>query len=304
MCWRMKKPLSFLLPLALLFSNAASAKAPVDLTHANPALWVVKDKDTTIYLFGSVHMLKPGTRWFDDEVKTAFDASDALMLEVVEPDTPEMARQLAALAMARDGKPLTGKLGEPAGKRYTAAMTEYALPWQEWEMFSPWFPGMMLAVAPLGKLGYAAEDGVEATLTRAAKAVGKPIGGLETVGQQLGFFAGLDEPDQIAFLNATVDGLPKADGEFTTLVNSWAAGRPGQLSAQMDDSLKATPRLAQVLLYQRNAAWAQAIKARLDKPGVVFIAVGAGHLSGKGDVQEQLTKLGLKVKRVPHFPDR
>ena len=304
MCWPMKKPLSFLLPLALLCSGATSAKTPVDLTHANPALWVVRDKDTTIYLFGSVHMLKPGTIWFDDEVKAAFDASDAMMLEVIEPDPKGMAGKIGALAIAKQGPGVSVKLGEPAGGHYTAAMTAFGLPWQEWEKFSPWFPGMMLAVAPLGKLGYAAEDGVEATLTKAAKAAGKPIGGLETVEQQLGFFAGLDEQDQIAFLKATVDGLPKAEGEFATLVNSWAAGRPEELATQMDDSLKATPTLAKVLLYQRNAAWAQAIKARLDKPGTVFIAVGAGHLSGKGDVQDQLRKLGLKAKRAPHVPDK
>jgi len=66
----------------------------------------------------------------------------------------------------------------------------------------------------------------------------------------------------------------------------------------MNESLEATPELAQVLLIQRNARWAQWIKQRLTQPGTVFIAVGAGHLAGKGSVQEQLKALGISSARV------
>ena len=58
------------------------------------------------------------------------------------------------------------------------------------------------------------------------------------------------------------------------------------------------PELAQVLLIQRNGNWAKWIKDRLARPGTVFVAVGAGHLAGKGSVQDQLKDLGVASVRI------
>ena len=64
----------------------AAAPAAAATVDADPALWVMKDDDTTIYLFGTVHVLKPGLSWFDEAVRDAFDKSDQLMLEMVMPE--------------------------------------------------------------------------------------------------------------------------------------------------------------------------------------------------------------------------
>ena len=114
----------------------------------------------------------------------------------------------------------------------------------------------------------------------------------------IGFFAGLPMDQQVTFLNATVDGLPDLDKSFDLLLRHWKAGEPDKLAREMNESLEATPQLARVLLTDRNANWAQWIKARLDRPGTVFVAVGAGHLAGSGSVQDQLKALGLQVDRV------
>ena len=47
--------------------------APVQTVQARPALWVAKDKDTTIYLFGTIHLLKPNLVWFEGPIRKAFD---------------------------------------------------------------------------------------------------------------------------------------------------------------------------------------------------------------------------------------
>jgi uncharacterized protein YbaP (TraB family) len=287
----------------LLLPTMASAKAPASTTapasaSADPALWMVRDKDTTIYLFGSVHVLKPGTLWFDDEVKAAFDRSDTLMLEMVEPPQAEMRAEIGQLGIAPKDEPLSGKLTTDARIKYKAAMDGAGLPWQAFERFQPWMAGVSLSVSPLAKLGYDTDSGVEKTLTAAAKAAGKLVAGLETSAQQLSYFASLPQDQQILFLNQTVDELPQAEGEFAKLVTDWTAGRPDALAKEMNDSLEASPQLAQVLLYNRNANWAKWIAARMQQPGTVFIAVGAGHLAGAKSVQDQLKALGFKSKRL------
>jgi uncharacterized protein YbaP (TraB family) len=301
--------MKFRLPVAfaaLCLSISACANPPaaapggIDLASADPALWVVKDEDTTIYLFGTVHVLKPGTVWLDDEVGEAFGKADRLVLEIVTPEQGEMAQKVAGLALDRSGRPLKEKMGETAHAKYVKAMTEAGIPWQRFEGLKPWIAAITLALAPLDKLGYDSALGAEKILTVAAKERGTPIGALETPEQQLGYFDSLPEAQQVAFLNATVDGMADVEKDFTSLVDSWAAGNPDALADKMNESLEATPELAETLLFQRNRNWAEQIRAMLDQPGTVFIAVGAGHLAGKQSVQDYLKTLGIETRRVPH----
>ena len=278
---------------------AATRTPAAQASMVRPALWSVRDDDTTIYLFGTVHVLKPGVQWFDGGVKRAFDASDELVLEIVEPTDPQaMAATMTHAALARDGIKLSDRLNPELRQRYQAAMVANDLPWQMFEAFNPWMAGMALSVQPLEKLGYRADLGAEKTLTVAAKVAGKTVGALETVEQQLGYFAGLPIEQQVKFLDATVEGLPDMDSEFARLISHWQQGDPERLAQEMNESLEATPELAQVLLIQRNIRWAQWIKGRLAEPGTVFVAVGAGHLAGKGSVQDQLEGIGIGSVRV------
>lgn len=292
------------IPFALTPAPAAAetAAAPAAATtDADPALWVVKDADTTIYLFGTVHVLKPGLSWFDEAVKTAFDKSDELMLEIVMPeDQAEMAKVMMPLAIDQTGKTLSSRLDADQLKAYQAAMASVGLPPAQFDLFEPWFPAITLSVLPLTKLGYDPEQGAEKLLTAHAKKAGKPVAGLETLSQQLGFFDALPETQQVTFLNAVVKDLDKLGPQLDKMVVLWAKGDPDGLAVTMNESMAATPELAKTLLWDRNARWADQLKARMDKPGTVFVAVGAGHLAGEKSVQDYLKAQGLTVKRVKY----
>ncbi len=293
---------SALSAIAMAFALPACAQvAPKPVQAANdadPALWVVKDKDTTIYLFGTIHVLKPGMTWFDEAVKTAFDRSNQVVLELVMPDPAKMQSLVMATGVSKDGPTLTEQL--PADKRaaYAKAVTDLGLPANAFDRFKPWLAATNLSIAPLSKLGYDAANGPEQVITAAAKAAGKPVIGLETAEQQLGYFGGLSQKAQIQFLGSTIDELPKLETTMATMVDEWAKGDPEALAKEMNDSLKDSPEVAKVLLVDRNARWAEWVKTRLGTPGTVFVAVGAGHLAGKDSVQAQLAKLGVQAERV------
>ena len=280
---------------------AAAPPAIVATTDADPALWVVKDEDTTIYLFGTVHVLKPGLSWFDEAVKTAFDKSDQLMLEMVLPDDPsQVAKEMMPLALDQSGKTLSSRLDPHQLAAYQAAMASVGLPAAQFDAFEPWFPAITLSMLPLTKLGYDPEQGAEKQLTSKAKASGKPVAGFETFTEQLGFFDTLPETQQVAFLNSVIKDLDKLGPQLDKMVLLWAKGDPDGLATAMNESMAATPELAKTLLWDRNARWADQIKARMDKPGTVFVAVGAGHLAGDKSVQDYLKAHGLTVKRVKY----
>ena len=288
-------------------SNVAAAAEPAPVaaatatTDADPALWVVKDDDTTIYLFGTVHVLKPGLSWFDEAVKDAFDKSDEMMLEIVMPeDQAAVAKTMMPLAMDTTGKTIPSRLTADELKAYQAALVSVGVPANAFDSFEPWFPAMTLSVLPLTKLGYDPEQGAEKLLTKFAKADSKPVAGLETLEEQLGFFDKLPETQQVAFLNAVVKDIDKLGPMLDKMVGLWAKGDPDGLAVTMNESMAATPELAQILLYDRNARWADQIKTRMDKPGTVFIAVGAGHLAGEKSVQDYLKDRGLTATRIAY----
>lgn len=265
---------------------------------ARPALWMVKDSDTTIYLFGTIHVLRPDLRWFHGPVKRAFDHSDTLVVEVLTPDKAAMAASTVRLAIDPDGPPLSQKLDAATRSRYLALLNTVGLQQSQLEPFYPWFAAVTLSMAPLEKLGYRPDAGAEDVLKKAAGEAHKRIAALESIDEQLGFFASLSEPVQLAFLTATIADAEKAETEISRMVNEWSAGRPAALADDMNDSLKDMPEIADTLLYQRNKHWAGWIQKRMDQPGTVFLAVGAGHLAGKGSVLDELTARGLKVTRI------
>ncbi|MBQ1500750.1 MAG: TraB/GumN family protein [Sphingomonas sp.] len=287
---------------AVAYAQAAPkvAAAPA-AKEADPALWVVKDADTTIYLFGTVHVLKPGLSWFDKAVKAAFDKSDTVVLEMVMPEPAVMQGVIMKTAVAPQSDPaLTAKLPEDARPALAGALTSLGMPTNALDRFEPWYAAMMLNMLPLGKLGYDPASGVEVTVTAAAKAASKRLEGLETFEQQIGFFDTLPENLQVKFLANTVKEFDKIGPQLDKMVDQWGAGDPDALGATLNEEMRKTPELAKVLLADRNARWADWIDARMAKPGTVFVAVGAGHLAGADSVQAYLAKHNLKAERVQY----
>ncbi|AHE54957.1 TraB/GumN family protein [Sphingomonas sanxanigenens] len=293
------------LSLALLLAPAAQAQTPAASAaaaqrRADPALWVVKDKDTTVYLFGTFHLLPPGYGWFDGGVKKAFDSSSELVTEAIEPDAKTLQPLMMRLAINRDGPPLTQKLSPKAQADYRKAMTELELPIDMFEPFDPWAAALNIQVALFEKMGFGPDSGAETVLEAAAKASGKARQELEGAELQIRIFDAMPERAQIALLESTVQSIPEQRAVLNRMLASWAAGDAKTLSTLMNQSLEETPELYKIMVTDRNARWAQWIERRMQQPGTVFVAVGAAHLAGTGSVQDYLKARKLRAKRVKY----
>jgi uncharacterized protein YbaP (TraB family) len=274
-------------------------KAAPAVKDVDPALWVIKDEDTTIYLFGSIHVLKPGLGWFDDGVKTAFDSSDQLVLELVEPPAAEVQALFGKLAMDQQGKTLRSKMNDADRAVYDAAMGKLGIPAPAFDPFEPWAAGITLSLMAIQKAGYEPNSGVEKQLTAAAKVSKKPIIGLETAEFQLGIFDTLPEAEQITFLVEAAKTIDDTNSMMEKMVNMWGSADTESLAQLMNEGMT-SPILYDALLTNRNANWAKWISAQMKKPGVTFIAVGAGHLAGPTSVQALLPDYGLTATRVAY----
>ncbi|MEM8919476.1 MAG: TraB/GumN family protein [Pseudomonadota bacterium] len=275
---------------------AAIAQLPED---ADPALWVLKDEDTTIYMFGTVHILKPGMTWFDEAIKDAFDKSDELVIEMIEPDPTRMVQIINEIAIDKSGVSLRDKLTPEARAKYEAALAKLNLPPAAFDPLDPWFASVSISLIPLMSNGYDVNSGVEKDLKTQAELRNMKIIGLETPEQQLGFFDNLPEEVQIGFLNFTISTLDDVPAGMENMVAQWANANVDALAELMNAGLE-DRILYDTLLADRNATWAQWVEQRMDEPGTLFMAVGAGHLAGESSLQEKLKAKGLAVKRLKY----
>jgi uncharacterized protein YbaP (TraB family) len=189
-------------------------------------------------------------------------------------------------------------LPEDVRPKFQSLLTQYKLPTAVVDHMKPWFAAVTLTSAPLQSLGYDAANGVEAQLRSRAESAGKPVLGLETTEEQLGFFEGLSEAMQISLLVETINEQSDVEKTLAEMIDAWSAGDPVRLAKTLNKSMEDDAELEQRLLFDRNQRWADWIKTRLDKPGTVFLAVGAGHLAGKGSVQDALKARHIKAKLV------
>lgn len=279
--------------LAAVLTIGAAAPAA-----AEPALWVLKDHDSTIYLFGTVHYLKPDTQWRSKKIDKAMAESAELVLEVAGLEDPVRVAPIIRSYGLDTTRPLSSKLSPKERARLAQAAKTIGIPPERLEPMRPWLAAMTLMTAPALKAGYDPQSGVENVLTAEAKAAGKPISGLETAEQQIRFFADMPEATQIGFLEATLDDVDDAATQLDRMVDGWAKGDDKVLEHEAIDELRRDyPAVYEVAVSRRNRAWADQLKAKLEGSGVSFVAVGGAHLVGPDSVIVELEKRGLKVQR-------
>jgi uncharacterized protein YbaP (TraB family) len=270
---------------------------------ADPALWVVRDADTTIYLFGTIHLLD-GRTWFNDEVRTAFDSAGELVLEARLPENPaELQGMVLRYALNPQGPALSSRLTPAQNAALDRALGSLGVPARAFDRMEPWFVSLTLSAALVQQLGTSAENGPETILTRAAQARHIPIGELEGMEHQIRIFDGMPEELQLTQLRQTLDELDHFAEKLVPLLTAWSRGDVAGLTAAIagDEGESADDRaLHQALFTNRNTAWATWIQQRLTRPGTVFIAVGAAHLAGRDSVQALLRARGVRSRRVPH----
>ena len=301
---RLSKAVAQAAVAALLLSGTAfaseAAPAPAAaLPDADPAMWVVKDEDTTIYLFGTFHVGDGKVEWFNDEVKTAFDKSREIVLELVPPEDPKAIGPLVAkYAMDKSGKTLTEKLS-PAGREKLAKLLgRMGAPPTALDKFTPMFAMLNLVLVPYQALGMTAEHGTETKLVSAAKSAGKTLGELEGFEAQLKMLGRIPEKAQLAAFEEMLATFDEAPALIKRMVEYWNSGNAEGFAELMKEMQGSTPEMYKVMMTDRNVNWAEWIDTRLDRPGSVFVGVGTAHLAGADSVQQLLAARGIKAARA------
>jgi uncharacterized protein YbaP (TraB family) len=287
----------WLIRLAAACAALCSAAATAD-GAAGPALWEVAGERNTVYLFGSVHLLRDGEFRLEGRVAQAYGDAEAVFLEVDMDDLSpmDMAGTTAALAVDPQGRGLFELMGpdaEAARERAAAAGIDLAL----LAPMEPWFAGLTVVTLALAKEGYTSGAGVEQLVLEQAAADGKEILGFETLEEQLSALDGLDIELQRDFLLKALEDAARPNEALAAFLQAWKDGDEQALAAELASEFEASPALYESLMVRRNQRWIGQIERLLDDDRDYLVVVGALHLAGPDGLPAQLQKRGRSVTR-------
>lgn len=284
---------------------AAAACAAAGAASAAPAMWLVGDRDSQIYLFGSLHALEPGRAWRTPAYDAAFARADAVWFET---DISEVSPGQVDALLARYGvdreRRLSQKLTASEVRALGPLLARTRMTVADIDYLRPWAAALMLSMQLAERRGARVDSGADMTVARDARGRAKPVRAFESLEDQVRIFADLPEPAEVAYLADVIHErsprlrLPRLHAP-ATLEEAWMAGDLARLAPALVGAMKAdNPALYDALLRRRNLAWADALAARMAGAGVDLVNVGALHMVGDEGLPALLAARGFNVRRV------
>ena len=285
-----------------LFATALTAAAlwcAGAVAHAAPAMWEVRDADSRIYLFGSMHVLSPGVKWRTRAFDRAYASADKVWFETRADADPVEIKALVDRYGVDTNRSLTEKLPPVSVASLRPLLDQRGVPLDRVDRLRPWAAAMMLSVLPMTQSGSSVASGADATVTTRAKAADKPVAVFETLEEQLKIFADLPEPVELEYLDDVVREQLNPPRNAVDLQTAWLHGDMNRLGPLLVDHMRHDrPALHEALLHRRNLAWVEKLDREMRGSGVQLVVVGALHMAGDDGLPALLRERGYAVRRV------
>ena len=259
------------------------------------SLWELHGKHNTVFLLGSIHVLRPGDYPLSPAVMQAYASSKSLVMEInlADMDLEGLQAEMLASAMLPEGKSLPGVLGPKRYSRAESLARDVGVELATFDQFAPWFAAEAISQVQLLQLGFQPTSGVEMYFLERARSDGKSIAGLETVHDQIALFEGLSLDAQAEYLVASLEQAHELPKQVDDMVHAWQRGDTAWFDDQLKSELGRDPALYQSVLAARNRKWIPKIEALLNDDKNYLVIVGTGHLVGRNSVIDLLKKDGV-----------
>lgn len=269
---------------------------------AAPALWRVSDADSSVWLFGSIHILDKDRDWRTPRFDAALAEADHVYFEIVlDMDAYATLTRLSMLyGTNRDGRTLSDYLTGEQQDRLQAFLDEHGLLREQVEPMRPWLADLTFMATTLaagGEGGMGRQAGVELLLLDEVAEDRRRE--LESAEIQFRMFASLPDEEQVSSLMRTIENADSPEQELGSVAELWHSGDVEALARLMNASMGSTDSpMYRRLLTDRNRRWTTQIAEMLANNEDAMIVVGAGHLAGPVGVPTLLSEAGFTVERM------
>ncbi|MEL7024283.1 MAG: TraB/GumN family protein [Pseudomonadota bacterium] len=285
-----------LITLGSLLATAFTANARGD---SDGLVWAIDGDRNTVYLAGSIHLLRKSDYPLPGSLAFAYEDAEALLMELDMDDLNPMAMasKMMSAGRAAESQSLSVVLGDQYDEAQALA-SQINVDLKRLDSVQPWLAAMTITQIAMMSRGFDPSAGVEIHFTQAAGEDGKPIEGLETLDEQIDALATMDMDDQVDFLMMTLSDMDELDGMINTMVDAWRDGDVDRMIEDLVEPMGENPDVTEAMLLNRNRNWIETIEAQLQRDDDVMILVGAAHLVGDGSVNDLLTQKGYTLRRV------
>ncbi|MEM6476747.1 MAG: TraB/GumN family protein [Pseudomonadota bacterium] len=305
------EPEEFVCPTADPDVAAPEIELPVQDYDPAPAMWKIADEDTTIYLFGTYHVLPEGFRWrtplldriIQETDEVVFESRDDEEPSPGDPIDPDQLRFMALMAEYEAEVPLSQRISERNRPKLVKLLKDAGIPLSRADYLPPMMTMFGIAVAMYDAAGSQSSLGVETVIEKEYRANNRPISAIEDPIQVM---ENLFKIDEDLLITSIEEGLDEWDGcdfiDFEEMnwegEHAWAQGKlEGDLMKDMfDDPFSKV--FYEVLLVDRNREWNEWVKDRMTRPGNLLLAVGAGHMEGPDSLVLMLEADNVSVERI------
>jgi uncharacterized protein YbaP (TraB family) len=273
---------------------------PVHAAQKNPSkvfMWSVQGPKSKVFLLGSMHMFKAASYPLEPRIEKAYQSCPRVVFEadLEGPGTDEIRDMMLKLGTYHDGKTLPKEISEKTYALFRERVEANNLKIEQFDTYRPWFAALSIATVELKRLGFTAENGLDAHFSQEAASDKKKMIYLETARQQLDLLANAFPGKEEDLLKQALEEIAVLEKASAEMVQAWKAGDAARMEAFTQKSLKEFPEVEKKLFTERNKAWTTRILRLLSQEGDVFVVVGAGHLVGKGGLLEMLKDKGYNV---------
>jgi uncharacterized protein YbaP (TraB family) len=259
------------------------------------SLWELHGKHNTVYLLGSIHVLRLGDYPLAPALLEAYGNAKSILMEVnlEEISSAQVQEEMLTSAVLSDGRTLPDVLGQTRYARAAALAHEAGVELSLFDQFAPWFAAEAISQLQLAQLGFQPDAGVEMYFMERARNDGKSVAGLETVHDQISLFQNMPLDTQAEYLASSLEQAHDLPKEVDSMVRAWQRGDMQWFENQLQSEFGRDPRLYQSVLGARNRKWVPKIEALLNDDKNYLVIVGTGHLAGQGSVIDLLKKDGI-----------
>jgi uncharacterized protein YbaP (TraB family) len=289
--------------VTVLLALLGSATIADETSHP-VTLWEVKGNNNSVYLLGSIHLLRPQDYPLPAVLDAAYEEAEVLIMEIDMDDMDPLAAQAAftTYGVLRDAQTLQSLMGDELYQEALEAAELIDIPLEMLSKTEPWYAAMTIEIMMLSRIGFDPSLGIEMYMLAKAQNDGKPIEGFETIEEQLQFLDGMSLDAQREMLLSTLTDSAELEEMMDDMIDAWHLGDTAVLEAGMLEELAEHEELSKALVTDRNARWIEQINPLLDDSDDYLIVVGALHLIGKDGVPMLLQRNGFEVRQLSTSP--
>ena len=281
-----------------------AAQAPATLVvSTNKAtkhcLWEVKGRTNTVFLLGSMHVMKEDMYPLAPEIEAAYKQASVLVFEtdMKALESPALAFKLTAKAMYPEDDSLKEHVSPAIYSLLVSNLQSSFLTEDMVNRFRPWMAAMTVVLVELQKQGFDVQNGLDKHFVNRAGTDGKTVDFFEQPEFQIALLTSLGDKESEEFLGQALRDMDVFKKQFKELVTAWLTGDTKALDKLLLESFREYPLMHKKFLTDRNRTWMPKLEKLLSGGKDVLVVVGAGHMIGKDGVVDLLTAKGYKVEQ-------